>query len=154
LKNKEKRKVDYYLHKIAKEIVVLATNTNSTIVLGELKGIRKSAKGKRMNRIVSNMPYYKLTKYIEYKANWQGTKVTRIDESGTSHTCSRCGSEGKRPKQGLFVCPNCGYKVNADYNGCKNILNSSLDYMSKEGVAVEPALNCVQNTEAISEKVW
>jgi putative transposase len=148
LGNKEKRIVNYHLHKIAKEIVVLATNTNSAIVLGDLKGIRNSAKGKRMNRIINNMPYYKLTKYIEYKANWQGIKVIKINERGTSHICSRCSSEGKRPHQGLFVCKNCGYRVNADYNGAKNILKRSLEYISKDGAAVEPALNCSLTTEA------
>jgi IS605 OrfB family transposase len=153
LGNKESRVVNYHLHKIAKEIVVLATNTNSAIVLGDLEGIRKSAKGKRMNRIVSNMPYYKLTKYIEYKANWQGIKVIKINERGTSHICSRCGSEGKRVKQGLFVCKNCGYRVNADYNGAKNILKRSLEYISKDGAVVEPAQNCSLTTEAPSVRV-
>jgi len=148
LRNKEKRTVDYHLHKIAKEIVVLATNTNSTIVLGDLKGIRNLAKGRRMNRIVGNMPYYKLTKYIEYKANWRGIRVIKIDERGTSHICSRCGSEGTRVHQGLFVCKKCGYRVNADYNGAKNILKRSLEYISKDGAVVEPALNCSLTTEA------
>jgi IS605 OrfB family transposase len=147
LGNKEKRIVDYHLHKISKAIVSLSHQTNSLIVLGDLKGIRKFVKGKRMNRIVSNMPYYKLTKYIEYKANWQGIKVIKINEKGTSHICSRCGSEGKRVKQGLFVCKNCGYKVNADYNGAKNILKRFEDYMSSNGVVVEPTLNCSQTTE-------
>jgi len=155
LRNKEKRVVDYHLHKIAKNIVVLAVNSSASIVLGDLKGIRKSAKGKRMNRIVSNMPFYKLTKYIEYKASWLGIKVIKINERGTSHTCSRCGSEGKRPYQGLFICPNCGYKVNADYNGCKNIMKRGLETISSsDGVVVEPAQNCVQNTEATFDRWW
>jgi IS605 OrfB family transposase len=152
LGNKERRVVNYHLHKIAKEIVVLAKNTNSAIVLGDLKGIRASAKGRRTNRIVSNMPYFRLTKYIEYKAKWEGIRVIKINERGTSRICSRCGSEGKRVKQGLFICKNCGYKVNADYNGAKNILKRSLEYISKDGAVVEPALNCSQTTEAPFER--
>ena len=33
-------------------------------------------------------------------------------------------------------CKKCRYQVNADYNASKNILKSSLDYMSREGVVV------------------
>lgn len=129
----ENRKVNDILHKISRQIVNDAVNSNSVIILGELKGIRKSAKGRRMNRIISSMPYYKLTKYIEYKANWEGVRIVKIDERGTSHTCSRCGSEGRRPYQGLFVCSKCG-EYNADLNGCMNIAKGSLEYIFKDGV--------------------
>jgi len=133
ISDKENRKINDILHKISRQIVNDAEESNSVIVLGELKGIRKSARGKRFNRIVSNMPYYKLTKYIEYKANWKGIQVFKINERGTSHTCSRCGSEGKRPHQGLFVCPNCS-EYNADLNGCMNIAKRSLEYILRDGV--------------------
>lgn len=139
--NKEKRIVNDCLHKISSYIVGLATSTNSSIVVGNLKGIRASAKGKRMNRIVSNMPYYKLTKYIEYKANWKGIRVFKIGEKGTSHICPKCYSKGTRPYQGLFVCKNCGYQANADYVGAQNIKKRFEEYISSNGVVSEPALN-------------
>ena len=92
------------------------------------------------------MPYFKLTQYIEYKANWKEIKVFKISEKGTSKTCSKCGSEGTRTCQGLFKC-KCGYQVNADFNGARNILNSSLDYMSKEGVSLTiPKTQCKLGT--------
>ncbi len=55
---KEQRKVDAYLHAISRRIVNEATRMGSVIVFGDLKGIRSAAKGKgkRFNRIVSNMP--------------------------------------------------------------------------------------------------
>ncbi|MDO8538280.1 MAG: transposase [archaeon] len=129
----EKRKVDSVLHKISSQIVKLAEQNNAIIVLGELKGIRKSAKGKKMRRIVSSMPYHKLTHYIEYKANWAGIAVKRINEKNTSKTCSNCGQLGIRKTQGSFVCHGCGYQANADHNGAKNILKRSLEYISKDG---------------------
>ena len=136
---KEQRKVDEVLHNISKAIVSISVASNSIIVLGDLKGICSSTKGKRFNRIVHDMPYFKLTQYIEYKANWEGIKVIKIDERGTSHTCSKCGSKGTRPYQGLFKCSTCNYQVNADYNGAKNILKRSLDYISKDGaIAFSP----------------
>lgn len=47
IKDTEKRKVNDILHKISKDIVETAEKHNACIVLGDLKGIRKSAKGKR-----------------------------------------------------------------------------------------------------------
>ncbi len=65
----------------------LALTSNSTIVVGDLKGIRSSAKGKgrKFNRIVSNMSYLELTQMLEHKANWEGIRVIKVNERGTSH---------------------------------------------------------------------
>jgi len=139
---KEQRIVDSYLHGISRRIVDEAARTDSVIIFGDLKGIRSAAKGKgkRFNRIVSNMPYYKLTQMIEYKAKWEGVQVLKVNERGTSKTCSECGSEGKRPYQGLFKCPACGYQANADWNGSKNILKRAMNYMSSAGVSVNASI--------------
>jgi len=146
--HKEKRIVDDHLHKISYELVRLAHQHNALILLGDLKGIKSSAKGKRFNRIISNMPYYKLTQYIEYKANWLGIKVIKIPENHTSITCSRCGSKGTRPYQGLFKCSECGYQANADFNGAKNILKRSWEYISQDGAVVSQPLTVPMSREA------
>jgi len=149
--DKEKRTVNDILHKISKEIVEHAKKNNSIIVLGNLKGIRKNSKGKRFNRIVNSMPFHKLTRYVVYKANWEGIKVVKVDEKGTSHTCSKCGAIGKRSVQGLFKC-QCGYQVNADFNGAKNILNRSREYISRDGAVVNQPLTMVSSIETVQFK--
>jgi len=140
ISNKESRKVNLKLHEISKNIVELAEITGSLIVLGGIKGIRRSVKGRRFNRIVSNMAYNKLTQFITYKANWIGARVIKVDEKGTSITCSKCGYEDRsnRKNQGSFKCRKCGYQVNADFNGVKNIRNRSLEYIFKDGVTLRP----------------
>lgn len=134
--HKEQRRVKQILHEISKAIVSLAYQHDSLILFGDLKGIRKSAKGRRFNRIVSNMTFHKLTEYTIYKANWKGIKVVKMNERGTSHICPKCGSEGKRPHQGLFVCSKCGYRANADFVGAQNIRKRFLEYISKDGAIV------------------
>lgn len=135
--HKEQRIINQKLHEISKRVVSLAYQHNSMILLGDLKGIRKSAKGRRFNRIVSNMTYYKLTQYITYKSNWKGIKVIKINEGGTSHICHRCSSEGKRITQPYFRCEKCGLnKYNADLNGVKNILKRFSSYMAENGAVV------------------
>lgn len=132
----EKRKVDAVCHKISRQIVNEAKETGSTIVLGDLKGIRSRAKGHRMNRIVSNMPYYKLTQFIKYKAAWEGIAVLVIPEAYTSRACHRCGCLGSRPYQGLFLCHSCGLRYPADLNGARNILKRAGEYISPAGAAL------------------
>lgn len=147
--SKEQRRINDSLHKIARKIVDKAKVEDSVIVLGDLKGIRNSAKGKgkRFNRIVSNMPYYKLTQFIEYKAEWEGIPTIKINERDTSHTCSKCGAKGKRPHQGLFKCPSCGYTVNADYNGAQNIKKRFLEYISKDGASLTKPITLQEATK-------
>ncbi len=150
LEHTEKHKVNDQLYKIARQINNLAEETNSLIVLGDLKGIRKSTKGKRFNRIVSNMPYLKLTQMITYMANWDGRQIIKVSEKGrTSHTCSKCGSKGTRPYQGMFKCPSCGYQVNADFNGAKRIAQIGLETIpSLDGVSLIAPLTLQEASHA------
>ncbi|MDO8123242.1 MAG: transposase [Candidatus Hermodarchaeota archaeon] len=120
--DREKRRVDAVLHRISKEIVEMADRTTSWIAIGDLTGIRRSAekRGKRMRRIVSNMPFHKRTQMIIYKAMIRGIPVVLVNEAYTSITCHVCGRRGLRSTQARFRCPECG-EFNADLNGAINI---------------------------------
>jgi len=122
IKDTEKRKVNAILHKISRDIVDEAERENVIIVLGDLTGIRQKAKGKgkRFNRIVGGMPFYRLTQMITYKATLKGILVVTTSEAYTSRNCHVCGLEGDRKAQGLFACSRHG-EYNADLNGAINI---------------------------------
>jgi len=136
---KERRLVNDELHKIAKDIVDEAERHDAIIAIGDLKGVRKNSKGKgrKANRKVNSMPSHKLKEYIKYKALERGILVIEVPEYNTSKQCSRCGSMNtERPSQGLFICSDCGYQVNADVNGAKNILKRAVGYMLTAGALV------------------
>jgi len=42
----------------------------------------------------------------------------------------------ERPSQGVFICKDCRYKINADVNGAKNILKRAHAYMVWAGTVV------------------
>jgi len=109
----EKRIANGIIHKIRREIVNQAIETDSLIVLGKLKGLRnqekkKGKRGRKFNRKLSGFPYFKFTEYLTYKAALAGIKVIKIFENWTSQTCRKCNELGTRRTQGLFVCKTCG----------------------------------------------
>ena len=134
VKNTEKRKINTLCHQISHAIVQQAKEKNAAIVLGDLKGIRRRTRARRMNRILSNMSYYKLSKQIEYKAAWEGIPVFKIAEHDTSKTCHRCSSMNTtRIKQPIFECHSCGLVYSADLNGAMNIAKRFRDQWLRNG---------------------
>lgn len=148
----EKRKVNDKLHKISRRIVEWAKETNSMIVVGDLKDVRNGNKGRKFNRKISNMPSFKLKQQILYKANWEGIKVLFVEESYTSKTCHICEQRGIRTN-GLFKC-SCGCQDNADRNGAINIAKRGLGQCSSSGVVSDqPELMELANSKNPSEAI-
>ncbi|PUA31090.1 MAG: hypothetical protein B9J98_07840 [Candidatus Terraquivivens tikiterensis] len=134
--HKERRVVNYILHKISKAIVKEALANDSLIIIGDLKGIRRNGRGRAFNRKLNNgFPYHRLSQFIEYKARWHGMKVVRVSERNTSKTCHKCGHKGLRVGS-LFKCLDYGHSCNADYNGAMNILKRAMGYMPMVGAAL------------------
>jgi IS605 OrfB family transposase len=119
-----------FLHKLTTQISKdLYSKGVEVLVLEDLKGLRKSAskklgtsKGKMLNYIINSFPYATFQNFLKYKCLDLGIKVEFINPAYTSKTCSRCKSRNTlRPKQDQFVCLDCGFKLNADLNGSRNI---------------------------------
>ncbi|MEM3467012.1 MAG: transposase [Thermoproteota archaeon] len=133
--DRERRVVNDILHKVSREIVNEALETNAMIAIGNLKGIKERDRGRRFNRKLNGFPYHRLSEFIEYKARWHGIKVIKVSERNTSKLCHRCGNRGIR-KGGLFKCPHCNYACNADYNGAMNIMKRAMGYMPMAGAGL------------------
>jgi len=116
---KEGRITNDQLHKIAKTIVGEAERLSAIIAIGNPNGIKRNGRGRRFSRKPNSWPFWKLRQYIEYKANWRGIRVVEVSEAYTSKRCWRCGTIGARSgkQHGLFECPRCGLKENADRDG-------------------------------------
>lgn len=146
--NKESRTVKDKNHKISREIVNKATSLREkgyepVIVIGKLKGVRKprrkyKTRCKRNNRKVNSMASYQVTRFITYKANWEGIPIVLQEEAWTSQLCWKCGKIGKRHKR-HFECSNCGLKeFHADLNGAINICNRFLGSLRNRAELTQP----------------
>ena len=111
-------------HIISKKVVQKAQDTNRSIALEDLSGIRDRVTVRRQQRARhSNWSFYDLRNKIEYKAARAGVPVVLVDPRDTSKMCSVCGhiDSANRPIQSRFKCVWCGFVDHADHNAAVNI---------------------------------
>jgi IS605 OrfB family transposase len=121
LGTKERNYIKNQNHIISKEVIRLALqNKCYAINIEDLSGIGKSQKN---SFILRNWSYFELQSMIKNKATAVGIKVNVIDPKYSSQRCSKCGHihEDNRDTQSEFVCQECGFEDNADFNASKNI---------------------------------
>jgi IS605 OrfB family transposase len=123
-------------HVLSKQIVA-AAKPGATIVLENLKDIRKRMRAKRRSQTKRRMhswPFASLKAKVEYKAEERGCMVVAVDPRHTSQARSRCGhtTRNNRRSQSVFICRQCGYHLNADLNAARNI---AAKYRASQGMS-------------------
>ncbi len=133
LHKKKARQIKHQLHCIANDIVKTCEEKGiKTVVVGDLKNIRKDKNGKgrnlgkKINQKLHSWSYCTLASLLEYKLKRVGIVLKKVSEKYTSRTCPACGDRKRenRVKRGSFKCSNCGYKNHPDVIGAINILKT------------------------------
>jgi transposase len=98
--------------------------------------IPDAAKQRGINKSLASWNRAQLVNRLKEVAEDVGLPIREIPAAGTSQACSKCGSLGRRYSiirdsdkpairfgevEKLFVCPECGHKVNADHNASVNL---------------------------------
>lgn len=133
-----------YLHKVTTTL----SKNHAMIVVEDLKvaNMSKSAKGSiekkgknvkaksGLNKSILDQGWSMLVDMLEYKQQWRGGLLVKVDPKYTSQTCSSCGHVAKenRLTQANFSCV-CGFSENADINASRNILAVGHTVLSVEG---------------------
>ena len=133
LTGKEKRLMTDVNHCISKAIVKFAVeNIVSVIGLEDLTGIRDRTNNKlrkKQKYLHNSWAFYQLQQFIDYKAKNVGIITEYVNPEYTSQTCCRCNHISKNNRNGLkFRCKTCGFDLNADLNGARNIEHRTRDY--------------------------
>jgi len=128
---RERQRVRQRLHRIANAVVDLAEQRRSAIVLEDLAIPAMSGPSRRMNRRLGSWPRSEIQRQIEYKAQWRGVPVVKVNPKNTSRKCPICGwrqqSRTRASKSdGLFECWDCGWSLNRQLNAGLNILKTAL----------------------------
>lgn len=146
-----------YLHKMTRYITdYCAKNKIHTVVIGDIKGIRKGNDlGSRINQKLHSLPYEHIYMQLEYKLKMKGIRLIRQEESYTSQCSpqsqevSRIYAEKKnRRKRGIYAAGAVIY--NADAVGAYNILRK---YNAVSGKEIQLPIIGLSNTNIIKVAV-
>lgn len=124
--DKEQRWMKDQDHKISRQIINFAKENHVAVIRMErLTNIRNTAKTSRKNeRNLHTWSFYRLAKYIEYKAILVGIKIEYVNPKHTSQKCPKCGELNKANDR-KYKC-GCGYKAHRDRVGAINIISATV----------------------------
>lgn len=126
LSGRERRFQTWLNHNISKSIITIAKNSNCSIAIENLTGIRertnKQPRNKTERRRSNSWSFHQLRIFLEYKGIKEGVKVIAVPSYYTSQTCNCCLHIGVRTDK-KFKCSNsnCGFLGDADTNASKVI---------------------------------
>jgi IS605 OrfB family transposase len=125
MKDKEARWMKDLDHKISRRIVnwCIAREVGS-IRMEDLSGIRLRGERDRKDRWRSlhAWSFYRLQRYIAYKAALAGIRVEWVTATNTGRTCPTCGGVDKANRVGIrFECGRCGHRQHGDVAAANNI---------------------------------
>jgi len=133
---REHHRIDYKLHQVADSVLKFAEERRSAIVLEDLKGF-KSKRSKELNRRLSMWPRRKLHQIIEYKAQWRGIPVLKVDPRYSSRTCPICGRIQDSRMGTEFEC-ECGWHMDRHINASMNLLQTAISRGMAGGLRFNP----------------
>ncbi|TAD79230.1 MAG: transposase [Oscillatoriales cyanobacterium] len=138
-----------HLHKLTTRLI----RENQTIAVESLSVVNM-VKNHKLARAISNAGWGELVRQLEYKAQWYGRSVVKIDKWFPSS--KRCGSCGhvvdKLPlKIREWDCPSCGMHHDRDVNAARNILAAGLA-VSVCGATVRPEESKSRKAGAMKQK--
>ena len=133
---REHHRIDYRLHQVADSVLKFAEERRSAVILEDLKGM-KVRMGKELNRRISLWPRRKLHRIIEYKAQWKGIPVVKVDPRNSSRTCPICGRIQYSRMGAEFKC-ECGWRLDRHINASINLLQTAISKGMAGGLWFNP----------------
>jgi len=134
---REHHRIEYRLHQVANAVLSFAESRKSAVVLEDLKGF-KPKWSKELNRRLSLWPRRKLHQIIEYKAQWRGIPVVKVDPRYSSRTCPICGRIQDSRMGMEFEC-ECGWHLDRHINASINLLQTAISKGGQGAYGSAPA---------------
>lgn len=114
-----------FTHKLSTKLIV----ENDIICIEDLQ-VKNMIKNHKLARNIADVSWSEFVRELEYKANWYGRTIVKIDKFyPSSQLCNCCGFKYLNTKDLSvrdWICPNCGDSHDRDVNAAKNILDEGL----------------------------
>ena len=136
-KNVDKPKVDSVATNTGEPVQLDLFSVTEALTKKERRKKRKLSKKqiaarRKNNRSLNSWSFYRLAKFIEYKATLAGILVVHVNPYKTSQRCPHCG-ETHKAKDRKYVC-ECGFHAHRDVVGAINIAKNAF-HSNKTGCA-------------------
>ncbi|MBC3081267.1 IS200/IS605 family element transposase accessory protein TnpB [Staphylococcus capitis] len=129
LHEKVKNQRTDFLNKLSTSII-----KNHDVICIEDLNTKGMMRNRKLAKSISDVSWSHFIRKLEYKAEWYGRKVIKIDRwYPSSQICSECGhQDGKKPLNvRQWTCPNCHVHHDRDINASQNILAEGMRLQSQ-----------------------
>ena len=109
---------------ITRELV----NLHPERIVVEDLNVRGMMKNRHLARAIGEMGFYDFINILSYKCEELGIELVKAGRFyPSSKTCSHCGciNKGLKLSDRIFICPDCGFVIDRDYNAAINLMNYS-----------------------------
>ncbi|MDB9493684.1 RNA-guided endonuclease TnpB family protein [Spirulina major CS-329] len=139
-----------FLHKLTTQLV----RDNQVIAVEDL-AVKNMVQNHKLAQSISDASWGELVRQLEYKCEWYGRELIRIDRwFPSSKRCSSCGHIVEKMRLNVrdWVCPECGCHHDRDINAAINILAAG-QAVSVCGATVRPEESKSRKAGATKQKL-